>query len=194
MSDLVPLYTNAAQVKSYIGNKANYDTQVPNGQPLTTAKINKFIIDAEVDVERELSKQYVTPFQTTDGQPFVNLPRTSLVIIQNICSYLAASKILRIYFGISEGVRGHDYAIELERLYRNSLKDIVTRDGNGNFTGTPLPGMALNANALYRTDAGIPAPMSVSIGGSTNNNINRTRRKLADLNKSIYFGPYIRKR
>ena len=180
-----PSYSNAPQVRLYLKNKVVADAEKQQ-KSITTAEIKSFIISAESEVENELSKIYLIPFQTTTGQPFSQLPKTSQVILQNLCTYMAVSKILKIYYGLSEGVRGADYLKVIDEMYENIKYHLVKKDNKGVYISDVLPGLMLNPKASYRSASGIPAPMVAGIGNKGNTATARTLSKLANLNKSFY--------
>lgn len=192
MANFRPQYTNAGQVKIYLQGKV-----FANGKQsgtsfidsITPQAFNKFIVDAETWVATELSRQYVVdPFMNENGQPFNTLPQRTQLTIQGLCTWKACEIILDIYFGKSEGTRGQSYTDHCIEQYQKLLMQAEGIDEHGQYSKTPLPGLMLNKNASYRSDAGSPSPRSIGLGVASYDNSSITRSKLTNLNKSLWRG------
>lgn len=192
MANFKPQYTNVGQVKLYLRKKALFDVNKPGSNALTTQEIIKFIVNAEVRVENDLSKQYVIPFQNVDGGGFSSLPQRAQITIQDMSTWKSILLILETYWGDTDGVRGTTFIDYCQEQYQSLLNATRGLDENGQNINTPLTGVQLNANASYRSDAGAPSPLSVSVGQCSRDNASISRSKLTNLNKSLWYGYYRR--
>ncbi len=189
MSQYIPAYTNSEQVRIYLKNKAFSGNK--NQNPLdgiTPEELIKYTVDAENQVENELSRQYVVPFQNSNGQAFNTLPQRTQLIISNLCTWKAVKIILMVYFGGSEGTRGTTYLDYAQEQYDEIMMQAEAKDEHGQYSKIPLPGLMLNPHASYRSDAGAPRPRTVVLGVASFDDSAQSRRKLTNLNKSIWRG------
>lgn len=188
MANFKPRYTNASEVKLYLRRKAEFGLSSSNTiDNLTTQQCNSFITKAESRVHRDLSLQYIIPFIGSNGESFSELPQDTQIFIQEMSTWKTICLIMTTYYSNSEGDRGAAFLEHAEREYQE-LKAQVTEMKNGRYLTTPLLGLAVNKNASYRTDAGVMAPKTVSIGSGAIDDSNITRDKLTDLNRRLYYG------
>ena len=189
MANLKPRYTNSSQIKLYLRSKANYGLGGENIMgSLTNPQINAFIINAEARVEIDLSRQYIIPFVGVNGAAFSTLPQGTQVFLEEMCAWKAVYLILKSYYGTSEGDRGVAYTDSAEKLYEELKVQALGLDKNQKFLESPLVGLALNPNTLYRSPQGAQAPSTAIIGSRARDNLSVTRGKLTNLNKSILWG------
>lgn len=190
MASFKPQYTNSGQVRLYLRKKALLNPNRYGSDALSTQEINKFIVNAEVRVENDLSKQYVIPFSNINGGGFSTLPQRAQISIQELATWKAVLLILEVYWGDSDGVRGQTYVEYCREQYESLLEQAKGIDKHGQYMDTPLEGMLLNPNASYRTQAGAQAPLAVAVGRRSCDYAAQSRRKLTNLNKSLWYGNY----
>lgn len=192
MASFKPLYTNSGQVKLYLRKKALFNINRNGSDALSTQEINKFIVNAEVRVENDLSKQYAIPFSNTNGGDFSTLPQRAQITIQELATWKAVLLILEVYWGDTDGVRGETYVDYCREQYESLLQQAKGIDDHGQYMDTPLEGVKLNPHASYRTQAGAQAPLSVAVGRTSCDYAATSRRKLTNLNKSLWYGNFNR--
>lgn len=190
MANFKPLYTNVGQVKLYLRNKAPVNINTNWFNDLSNQEINKFIVNAEVRVENDLSKQYLIPFININGGDFSSLPRRAQITIQDMATWKSVLLILQTYYGSTDGVRGTAYIQSCQEQYDALLTECTALDQYGQNVNTPLADVKLNKNASYRSDAGAPSPIVATIGAISCDNTAISRRKLTNLNKNLWYGYY----
>lgn len=195
MSNYSPQFTNSEQVKIYLQGKAfNNNKQQLNNlnssqvDSLNDQILNKFIVDAESEVQLDLSRQFVIPLTNSNNQPFNTCPQQTQLIISRMATWMSCIIILKVYFGKSEGVRGGSYVDYCIEEYQRLKFAVTGINEHGQYIQPPLQNLLLNSHASYRSAAGAPAPLSVGMGVRSRDNAAQSRRKLVDLNKSIYWG------
>lgn len=189
MANYKAQYTNVAQVQLYLRRKADYGlAQDTILDAITPQQIKAFIVNAEARVETDMSRQYIIPFQNTNGGAFNTLPQNTQVRIQEMCTWMAVWLVLSIYYGSSEGDRGEAFAKACETQYKILFTQATGKDSHGQYKYTPLLELALNPNAAYRSDAGAQAPLTAVVGACAFDDANITKRKLTNLNKSLLYG------
>ena len=191
MANYTYMFTNPGQVKQYLANKAFSNSRSGGNTVLdgiTPQELDKFICDAESQVQLDLSRQFTIPLVAANGQPFDTTPQQTQLIISRMATWQSCIIILSVYFGRSEGVRGKSYLEDCEREYEKLSIQVTGINSHGQYIQPPLQDLQLNSHASYRSEAGAPAPLSVRIGLSSRDNSAVTRRKLTNLNKSIWRG------
>ena len=93
MSNYSPQFTNSEQVKIYLQGKAfNNNKQQLNNlnssqvDSLNDQILNKFIVDAESEVQLDLSRQFVIPLTNSNNQPFNTCPQQTQLIISRMAA------------------------------------------------------------------------------------------------------------
>lgn len=142
------LYINQAMVRIRLTNKVRFtDDAECNPDKMPIQLLQDLILQAEGEVEFDLSPRYMAPFQTDDGQPFKKLvDRPTKQVIRTLCVVRAVMKVLETDFGRGSATKGSTYYDDLSKSYENLLKkQIQTKEDSFNiFMYPPMPGLMLN--------------------------------------------------
>lgn len=92
----------------------------PNRLPLLL--LNRLIVEAESQVEQDLSTRYAAPFVTVDGGAFSQLPeRPTRFILKTLCELMAVLRVLETDFGRGSGIDGSKYGENLMKRYNRMV-------------------------------------------------------------------------
>lgn len=142
------LYINQAMVRTRLVNKVRF-TNDADGEPdkMPLALLQDLILQAEGEVEFDLSPRYMAPFQTDDGCEFRKLQeRPTKQVIRILCVLKAVMRVLDTDFGKGSASKGSTYYEDLKKTYDALLdKQVKIKEDSFNiFVYPPLPGMMLN--------------------------------------------------
>lgn len=141
------LYVNDFEVKDRLRGKVRF-TDDPNDENLmSTRLLRRLIIEAEGQVEHDLSPRYGAPFQTHDGQAFQFLPeRPTKELIRTLVELKSVLRVLETDFGTGGVIEGESYMKRTEDRYKSIIKQLLDRrDMDQNqWLYPPLPGLRLN--------------------------------------------------
>lgn len=123
-----------------------------NPDRLPTALLNRLILEAEGQVEQDLSQRYAAPFQRTDGAPFPALPEAPTKnMIRTLCELLSVVRVLETDFGRGSSNDASKYADSSQKRYdkmiwgdeEKKIPGLVTLRPNtfNVFLTPPLPGL-----------------------------------------------------
>lgn len=150
------LYILREDVRVRLIGKVRFTDDENDENKMNYLLLDRLINEAEGDVEQDLSPRYLAPFQTTDNQPFKNLPpRPTKEIIRTLCELKAVMRVLGTDFGSGTVVDAEKYFKNLSDLYDKIVAKQLKKKGEegSEYKGwmyPPLPGLALN---YFNTEA-----------------------------------------
>lgn len=160
MSIILPRYITLEDVagpgpdynSGYLGDKvAITDDSYPNGISVEVA--TELIATAESDVEYEFLNHVLIPFQTIDGQSWLNLPPFTIARLKSLFIFRACALICDTFYGDVGESNGRDFVKSFNRRF-NELVDKSFAKENGLFKYINLPGLALNPMATTKKTIG----------------------------------------
>lgn len=143
------LYCRFEDVRLRVVGKVRF-TEDPElageGNKMPIALANRLILEAEGQVETDLSPRYMTPFQTTEGAAYSRLPvRPTQEVLRTLCEIQSVIRVLETDFGSGTVVDADKYCGKLKERYDATVKKLLeTKDESYmNRFIPPLPGLRL---------------------------------------------------
>lgn len=134
-------------------------TTCPDQEPdrLPVALLTRLVLEAEGQVEMDLSERYESPFQAMDCSPFSALPDTTQNILRTLCELLGVIRVLETDFGKGSGINADAYTkISQDRYDKLIVKLLSRRSKDDPFTPfiyPPLPQLKTNYH-MRQVDTG----------------------------------------
>lgn len=153
-----PRYISLDDVKVRTTGKVLYSETDPNA--ISDALLGDYIAQGESIVENHLRPRYlVSPILNKDGGAFSTLPPSSLNYLRTMFIDMSIIKLLKYYYGQSDGVKGNKFIEDLVTSYMGYLKDITELDPSGKFLYNPLTDVATNP-ASFNDNSFVPRPIA----------------------------------
>lgn len=143
------LYIRSMDVRVRLVGKVRFTESMDDEtDKMPLALLRRLILEAEGQVEYDLSERYATPLQTVDGQPFAHLPeRPTKEYLRTLCELKAVERVLETDFGRG-AIKADDFYKNTKERYSDMLNKILDRrsedEGQNQFRKPPLPGLRLN--------------------------------------------------
>lgn len=148
--------------------------------------LQEFVLDAEAQIEEDLNKFYLIPFQETDGGDFDTIYEPTQRYIRRLILWNAVETVLEDELGRKNLSRGGDYIDNVKGRYNKEIERIMALRSNGMPERPPLKGLALNAASLvYNTT--FPTPRVVELGQCSGSRGEYAKRHSIDPRRSWQF-------
>jgi len=152
---LTPLYLDIQDLKDYFLNKIDFgnDTTL---QQVTDPVLSSWTRQGEVEVEKDLRPFYQTPFQTSTGENWVDLPATTHDMLWNLLMTSAQIFIMKQQFGRKVNSTGEDAITYLKQEYQGYLNFFYTRTPGGTYLFGQAENLLINPTANVSSSALLP--------------------------------------
>lgn len=112
---------------------------------MSLAFLNRLVLEAESQVEMDLSPRYAAPFTGRAGETFAKLPETTKNYIKTLCEAQGVIKILETDFGRGTVTDSSKYTERLDKRYNDMVdKHLKLREKSFNlWKYPPFPNLAL---------------------------------------------------
>jgi hypothetical protein len=145
-----PIYSTLDNVKQRLAGKVQFQRRsgvVEEGE-MSDDLLAQLIVDAETEVEADLSSRYAVPFVTIQGGPFRTLPDHSQRAIRTAVEFKAVILILGTDFGRSSPVNGEGYLRFASEQYETYVRKLLGQNQEGANAGRfkyapPIEGLRL---------------------------------------------------
>lgn len=143
-------YITLDDVRPRLIGKVQFTTDPDDDNKMQEDLAEELIVEAEGDVEVDLSPRYRAPFQTDGGGAFSELPASpTQAAIKQLCKLKAAIRILETDFGSGSAVEGNKYKAGIEARYKEKVEQLLKKKMDGANPGQgyfypPLPSLRLN--------------------------------------------------
>ncbi len=182
MSFYAPQYTSLQLIKNNLRGKVQFSNDNP--KYMSDNDVLDNIETGEGWVEFELSRQYiVSPSFIGVGPngediPFKDIqPKSTVKIIEKLCTLQTCIFILETSFGKSEGVRGEEYLDNYIKEYEKLRSRALGVDQiSDQYNKPPLNGLKLDPQASF-FHKGIPFPMASTIGSHPASSLGRLNQR-----------------
>lgn len=141
-------YISENDVKLRLAGKIRF-TDTPDTEPnkMPNALLKRLVLEAEAQVEYDLSPRYMSPLQTDEGAAFKNLPaRPTQDYVKTLCELQSVMRVLETDFGSGTVADAEKYSKNIEKRYDKMVAQLMKRrdDSYNNWFYPPLPSLRLN--------------------------------------------------
>lgn len=139
-------YTAEADVELRLRGKVRFTDDDKEENAFPRSLLKKLVRDAEVKVERDLSRRYATPFRGTNDEAFKTLPKTTRETITNLCELQSVMLVMMTDFGRGGVSDSRAYRRGQMSLYTSTVKRELDRNyesAAGQWRFPPLEGLKL---------------------------------------------------
>lgn len=142
-------YISLEDVRVRLIGKVKFTEDEQDENRMHVSLANRLILEAEAQVEMDLSPRYASPFQGINGEAFLKLPTNTREIIRTLCELKAVIRVLETDFGTGTAVDGDKYIRRIEDRYNKIINERVLAKVPGmedqkQWAIPPLQGLKLN--------------------------------------------------
>jgi hypothetical protein len=131
-SPFKPIYTTFDSVKVRLTNKVQFqDGDEPQEGEVPNLLLGQIVVDAEADVESDLSSRYAIPFQSKQYGNFAQLPEHTKSQLRRACDLRAVELVLMTDFGRGTHTSGKKYSEDDMTDYEKHIQRLLGRDAIG---------------------------------------------------------------
>ena len=144
------LYIKLEDVRIRLIGKVRFTTDVNEENKMHESLANRLILEAEGQVELDLSPRYAAPFQTIDGTAFKNLPdNPTKNVLRTLCELQSCMRILENDFGAGTAIDADKYVKKLKERYDEIVSERLLAKRKGKeetqqWSFPPLKSLKLN--------------------------------------------------
>ena len=182
------LYVSFEDVRVRLIGKVRFTEDESDENKMSIKLAKKLIEEAESQVEMDLSPRYQTPFVTTDGAEFKNLPlNPTRNVIKTLCELVSVIRILETDFGSGTAIDGDKYIQKIQKRYDDIIENNILAkiyEEQKQYKFPPLPELKKN---WFNTEAddGFPGMVLVSNDRTTTDN---PAKQINDPAQSFWWG------
>jgi len=142
-------YIKFEDVRIRLIGKVRFTDDESEENKMHTSLANNLILEAETQVEQDLSPRYAAPFVHETGSKFETLPDISKNSIKTLCKIKSVILILETDFGSGTAIDAEKYIGRLEKRYTKILTEQILPKVKGaedsrQWANPPLPGLKKN--------------------------------------------------